>query len=156
MKKVFFVVLFFSFTFCIFAQEKRENSFSIGLGPEWNMDSRHDFAIGAVLGLTYNLFDNFAMGFDVSGSSNFGNIHTLEPYVFLRYYLQNKSYAGFFIQADAGVFLLFENEDFSPEPLFGFGGGYRHHFGSSFYLEPYGRLGYPYAFGIGLMVGICF
>ena len=156
MKKLFFVVLFFSLSFCIFAQEKREKPLSIGIGPEWNMDSRHNFAVGAVLGITYNLPNNFAMGLDISGSSNFSHIHVLEPDLFLRYYLFTNNYSGLYIQIDAGAFLMFEDDEFLPMIQFGFRGGYRWHLGSSFFVEPYGRLGYPYAFGIGLVGGLRF
>ena len=156
MKKIFFVVLLFFLTFCIFAQEKRESPLSIGVGLEWNMDSRHNFAGGAVLGLAYNLPNNFAVGLDISGSSNFRDTHVLEPDFFLRYYLMNRRYNGLFIQADVGAFLMFEEDGNTILPEFGFRGGYRLNLGSSFYLEPYGRLGFPFAFGIGLMAGIRF
>ena len=154
MKKLFFVVLFFSFVFCIFAQEKMEKPLSIGLGPEWNMDSRHNFAAGAVLALTYNLPNNFATGLDLSGSSNFNNTHVFEPDIILRYYLQNRDYNGLFIQTDVGAFFMWEDEDFLSTIEFGFRGGYRLPFGSSFFVEPYGRLGYPFAFGLGVVGGI--
>ena len=42
----------------VFAQEKKA---AFGLGPEWNMNSRENFAGGAVLGFDYNLPHSFAL-----------------------------------------------------------------------------------------------
>ena len=156
MKKTFFVLLLSSLTFSIFAQEGREKPFSVGIGPEWNMDSRHNFAIGGVLGFTYNLPRNFALGIDISGSSNFSGTHVLEPDFIFRYYLMNRAYNGLFLQTDIGAFFMYEEDELTFLPEFGFRGGYRWLLGSSFFIEPYGCLGYPFAFGIGLMAGIRF
>jgi len=40
--------------------------------------------------------------------------------------------------------------------LGGLRGGYRFTLASHFYVEPYGRIGYPFAFGIGALAGLMF
>jgi len=155
MKKVLLIVLLFSFTQGIFSQEERVNPFSIGAGPEWNMDSRHLFAFGAVLGLTYNLPRNFAVGFDFSASSNFRDTHVFEPDLILRYYFF-RPHSGLFVQTDFGAFFMFEEDGTTSLIEFGLRGGYRHLLGNRFFLEPYGRLGFPFAFGLGLIAGVRF
>ena len=156
MKKLFIIVLLFFLPFCIFAREKRESPFSVSIGPEWNMASRHNFAGGASLGFSYNLPDNFTLGLGFEGSSNFRGTHVIEPGFSLRYYLQNREYLGLFIQADLGAFFMFEDEGNTTLIEFGYRGGYRLPLGNTFFLEPFGRLGFPFAFGIGLLAGIRF
>ena len=154
MKKMFFIVLLFlAFGLCVFAGEKK---MSAGLGLEWNMDSRHNFAGAAAFGFTYNLPRDTAIGLNVTGSYNFFAIEVLEASVLFRSYIQDNDYTKWFAQVDAGVFFLFEDEEITPMPLLGFRFGYRQPLGSLFYIEPYGRLGYPFAFGIGLIAGISF
>ena len=153
MKKLFVVMLFLTFSLAVFPQEKK---MAAGLGLEWNMNSRHNFAGGAVLGFDFNLPRFFALGLTATGSTNFFGFNSIEGTALLRYYFLRKGYTGFFGQADAGIFVFFEDGDVTPMPEFGLRGGYRLPLGTLFYLEPYGRLGYPFAFGIGLMAGIYF
>jgi hypothetical protein len=150
MKKSVFVVLFLV-SCLVFAQEKK---MAIGLGPEWNMNSRHNFAGGAVLSLDFNLPSQFALGLTATGSDNFNGINVIEGAVLLRRYFLNNGHTGLFAQADAGIFIILEDGELTSLPLFGIRGGFRHPLGSFFYIEPYGRLGYPFAFGIGLLAGI--
>ena len=155
MKKTFFVILFLLCALCAFAQEKK---MATGLGLEWNMNSRHNFAGGTILSFDYNLPGYFAaVGFTVGGSSNFSGFEVLEPAVLLRYYILNDGYSGFFTQLDAGTFIIFEDgEDTEYRPLLGIRGGYRLLLDSPFYIEPFGRLGIPFAFGVGAVAGIRF
>jgi hypothetical protein len=138
---------------CAFAQEKK---MSVGLGAEWNMDSRYDFAGGAVLNFLYNLPGASALGLSFTGSMNFNNIYVLEPALLVRKYFSQDIYSGFFIQFNAGAFIALEEKGITPMVMSGLAVGYRIPLGSSFYIEPYGRAGYPFAFGLGAMAGIRF
>ena len=152
-KRVMTFAFIFGFALCAFAQEKK---MSAGLGLEWNMNSRHNFAGGANLGFYYNLPGYLALGLSVTGSSNFSEFHVIEPTLLARYYFLRNGYEGFFAQADIGPFIILEDGKTSFLPEAGLRGGYRLSLGSSFYVEPYGRLGYPFAFGVGAMAGIYF
>jgi hypothetical protein len=149
-KMILLLVLIFGYTLCVSAQEKA----AVGLGPEWNMNSRYNFAGGTVLSFNYNLPFYFAVGFNAGASSNFTGIAVMEGAALFRWYFLRSGYTGFFAQADLGAFLIFENEEINPLFLGGLQGGYRLPFGKSFYVEPYGRLGYPFVFGIGVITGI--
>ena len=158
MKKWFIGILLLVISPAVFTQEKKEvnNPVSIGLGLEWNMDSRHNFAGGTALSFDYKLPWYFAAGFTVTGSTNFYNFKVIEGTVLLRNYVQRNDYSGLFFQVDIGSFIIFENGDIIPMFEIGVRGGFRIPLGSSFYIEPYGRIGYPYAFGLGVMAGINF
>ena len=148
------VILILTFSQGAFAEDMYP--VALGMGLEWNMDSRYNFAGGMVLGLDFNLGDSFAVGFTVTGSYNFFEIVCLEPAALFRWYFLGKGYTGFFLQADAGVFLIFEEGEVIPMILGGLRGGYRIPLGKLWYVEPYGRAGYPFAFGLGVMAGIRF
>ena len=134
-----------------FAQDKKA---ALGLGVEWNMNSRENFAGGAALGFNYNLPYALAAGLTISGSSNFFGIAVVETAALLRRYFPGNEHYGFFAQADVGLFLILEDGETTPLFLGGLRGGYRLPLGSSWYIEPYGRLGYPFAFGIGVSGGL--
>jgi len=136
----------------VYAQEKKA---AIGVGPEWNMNSRENFAGGAGLAFDYMLPNSFAAGITFTASSNFSGASALEPAALFRWYFLG-GYTGFFLQADIGTFLFFDKGEIFPYFLGGLSGGFRLPFNSSFYMEPYGRLGYPFAFGIGVLFGIRF
>jgi len=139
------------FTHNAFAQD--EHRTALGLGLEWNMNSRENFAGGAVLGFSFNLSHLFAIGLNATYSNNFSGISTIEPAALFRWYILGKS-TGLFVQADAGAYLVFEAKEFTPMFMGGLRGGYRLPIGSSFYIEPYGRGGYPFVFGVGVTAGI--
>jgi len=155
MKRVLlFALLFLAFSLSAFAQE--EKKISLGLGPEFNMNSRENFAGGAVLGFDYNIARSFAAGLTVTGSSNFSGIVVMEPAALFRWYFLGNGHTGLFVQADAGAWLVLEDGDFTPLFLGGLRAGFRVPLGSSFYIEPYGRGGYPFVFGVGLLAGFRF
>jgi len=137
-----------------FAQDDYQMAF--GLGPEWNMNSRNYFAGGAGLNFDYNLFRSFAAGASVIASTNFAAFTALETAGMFRWYIFSQNHSGFFAQADAGVFLYMENERTVPKFLGGLRAGVRLPLSHSFYIEPYAREGYPFAFGIGVIAGMCF
>jgi len=148
---------------CAFAQEGQSaKKGAVGLGLEWNMHSYENFAGGAVLGLDFNLPHSFALGLTVTYSNNFSGLSVVEPAALLRWYVIVKDHTGFFVQADAGTFLVFDEGELIsstfPLPFFlgGLRVGYRIPIGSSFFIEPYGRGGYPFLFGIGVTAGVRF
>jgi len=154
MKKwILLAILIQGIYICAFAQEKK---MSIGAGAEWNMASRHNFAGGAVLNFIYNLPGSSSLGLSFTASMNFNNIYVLEPAFLVRQYFLQDIHSGFFIQFDAGAFIAFEEKGITPTVKSGLACGYRFPLGSSIYVEPYGRAGYPFAFGLGVMAGINF
>jgi len=157
-KFVFFALLFLSLTARIFAQEAdvKTKKASLGIGAEWNMNSRENFAGGAVLAFNYALPRSFALGVNVTASSNFNGITVIEPAALIRRYFFG-GYKGFFVQADAGAYLILEDgEDLKPMFSGGLRGGFRFPIKTNFYIEPYGRIGYPFVFGVGVLTGINF
>jgi len=136
-----------------FAQEKK---MSAGLGTEWNMDSRHNFAGGAVLNFLYNLPGATSLGLSFTGSMNFNNIYVLEPSFLVRQYFLQDNHSGFFAQFNMGAFIALEEKGITSMVMSGLAAGYRFRLGRFFYVEPYGRAGYPFAFGLGAMTGMCF
>ncbi|MCL2154651.1 MAG: hypothetical protein FWH53_03195 [Leptospirales bacterium] len=152
-KKIMISVFFLGFALCAFAQEEK---MSAGLGLEWNMNSKHNFAGGANLGFYYNLPGYVALGFTVTGSTNFSGFHVIEPTALLRYYFLEEGYERFFIQIDTGPFIILEDGETRYKLEGGCRVGYRLPLNSSIYVEPYGRLGYPFAFGLGVMAGMYF
>jgi len=159
LKRLCTFALILSCSYGIFAQtgtNNGDNKVALGIGPEWNMDSRANFAMGAVFGFDVNLPKSLALGFTVTGSNNFGGISVLEPAALFRWYFLGTGHTGFFIQADLGAFLIFEDGDITPMFLGGLRGGYRFALMPHFYVEPFGRIGYPFAFGIGAIAGLKF
>ena len=153
MKKTLLIALSMICLLSVFPQEKK---MSIGAGLEWNMDSRQNFAGGIALGFDYQLPANAAIGVNLMGSINFRSMGVIEPIIFIRGYLPQKVDRGFFAQFDTGAFLIIEDKNVIPMPLVGVRTGYRFLLGKSFFVEPYGRLGYPFAFGVGAMGGFRF
>ena len=129
---------------------------TVGLWPEWNMNSRKGFAAGAGLGFDYNLSRFFAAGLSVTASHNFTAFTAIEPAAMFRWYFSGKNHTGFFAQADAGAYLYMENGQIIPVFMGGLHTGFRLPLGRSFYIEPYGRGGYPFAFGVGVAAGMRF
>ena len=152
-------VLVFSLLVCnmiLFAQDNKR--VAIGLGPEWNMDSRFNFAMGGALGLAVSIDDGFAMGLCFSASNNFTGITALEAGGIFRAYIPGKKNFGFFIQTDIGAFFILEEKEVTPMFMNGIRAGYRFLLGpdKKYFVEPYGRLGYPFAFGVGVLGGLRF
>jgi hypothetical protein len=149
-------VLIFSMALSHNALAQDRTKMAVGLGPEWNMNTHQGYAAGAGLVFDYNLFRSFAVGLSVIANSNFTVFTALESAALFRWYFWGKNQTGFFAQADAGVYLYMENAQTQPVFLGGLRTGYRLPLGQAFYIEPYGRAGYPFAFGIGLTAGMRF
>ena len=146
----------------IFAQEEAAGKgIAVHTGPEWNMNSRNNFAGRLALGIDYSLPSlSLAVGLGVAGSYNFSNAAVIEADTFLRWYFPKMRHEGFFAQADLGFYYIMENlygyRETTPMFLGGLRAGYRLPLGQSFFIEPYARSGYPFAFGIGIITGIRF
>jgi len=153
LKPLFFTFLFLLLATGVFAQETKA---AIGIGPEWNMNSRDNFAAGAALAFDYALPYSFAVGLNFTASTNFSGFSVLEPAAAVRRYFFSDGQTGLFAQADLGCYLILEDGEITPMFAGGLRGGYRLPLASSLYIEPYGRLGYPFAFGVGAIVGYRF
>jgi len=157
-KFVFFALLFL-FAVGVFAQEAdvKTKKAALGIGAEWNMNSRENYAGGAALTFDYALPHSFALGVTVTASSNFNGIAVIEPAALFRWYFLGSNNNGFFLQADIGAYLILEDEE-DLKTMFngGLRGGFRFPIKTNFYIEPYGRIGYPFAFGVGALAGVKF
>jgi len=157
MKRSLFVCLLLCMAIFAFADEAQTSQkIAIGAGLEFNMNSRDNFAAGAVLAFDFSLGSSFAVGFTVSASYNFDGITVIEPAALFRWYFLGSNGTGWFVQADAGAYLVFEDEDITPLFLGGIRGGLRLPVSDMFFIEPFGRIGYPFMFGFGVLAGIRF
>jgi len=153
MKKTILIsTLVLAFGMNLFAQEKKA---AVGIGAEWNMNSRENFAGGGVLAFDCALPHSLALGLNATASSNFSGITVIEPAALFRWYFLG-GHNGAFVQAEGGAYLILEDGDLTAMFFGGLRGGFRIPLKSKFYIEPYGRVGYPFAFGIGLLAGIKF
>ena len=154
------IIFFLVFNLCIYAQDETASGgtsrASIGLGAEFNMNSRENFAGGAVLNFNFNIGSSFAVGINATASSNFLGIFVIEPAALFRWYILSKSHTGLFLQADAGAYLVFEDNEITPLFMGGLRAGFRLPLGEVFFIEPFGRMGYPFVFGVGAMAGVRF
>ena len=167
MKKTLVLCLLLCMAVFVFAEDDGQTGtkVALSLGPEWNMNSRDNFAAGAVLSLDFMVGSSLALGYNVTISTNFSDLTVIEPATFLRWYFLKSFYAGdfaaltgLFIQPDIGAYLFFDKhyDDVTPMFLGGLRAGVRLPLSESFFIEPYGRLGYPFTFGVGVMMGVRF
>ena len=87
---------------------------------------------------------------------NFTDTTVFETTSLFRWYFLGLGYEGFFAQVDLGIQLITE---FGISVLLfegGLRGGYRMFLNDTFYIEPYGRFGYPYFMGVGVLAGMRF
>ncbi len=130
---------------------------SLSIGLEGNMNARENFAGAAVIGFDYQFLDILAAGVSLTASTDFKGVTVLEPMVTFRGYYwppRENSYSGLFAQVDIGAYLVIEER--GTIALFdgGLRIGFRLPIGKRFFAEPYGRIGYPYFFGLGVAAGI--
>jgi len=126
---------------------------SFGIGAEANANTREGAAAGGVLSFDLELNKHFLIGLNATFSHNFDTVFTLEPRVFFRYNLPFKI-NGFFVQAELGTAVFFEDSKAYPAFSGGLAAGWRFLFNEKFYIEPYIRGGYPFIWGIGLTAGM--
>ena len=157
-KTVILITVLFSVGSNLYAgEDKLSRKIAIGLGPEWNMNSHHNFAGATVLSFDYSLPSvPLALGINASSSYNFSQTVVLEASPFLRWYFPGSKHTGLFVQADAGFTYIMEDTDRYPMFMGGLRMGYRLSLGSLFFIEPFARGGYPFVFGIGLSAGLRF
>ena len=153
MKKSFAAVLFLVCCLTVSAQEKKMTA---GLGAEWSMDFRQRYAGGAVINFDYKLGSNVALGVVITGTTNISNLIFVESAILMRGYFLGTEHTGPFVQEEIGVFLTLDNFKITPLVETAVRVGYRMPLGSSFYLELYGRVGYPFIFGFGAIPGFRF
>ena len=114
------------------------------------MNSRENFAMGGFFGFDVTFGASFAAGINATASTNFFGIVVIEPAAMFRWYFLSR----WFVQADAGAYLILEDEEFTPMFLGGLRAGLRLPLSKTFFIEPFGRIGYPFLFGIGAAVGV--
>jgi len=132
---------------------------SIGIGPELNMNSRENYAGGLSLNMEYQLpVSRFQLstGLTVTLSHNFSNTFVFEATGMFRWYFPDITHNGFFTQIDLGTHMITERGVFAPLFEAGLRAGYRMPLGEKYYIEPYGRFGFPYFWGAGVLAGINF
>ncbi|MDR1096231.1 MAG: hypothetical protein LBL31_07560 [Spirochaetaceae bacterium] len=133
-------------------------------GPEANGYSPTSMGFGGRVGEDYRFGERFSFGASVLLSDG-SNFTTLEFSVNLRYYLfrdegslikhfNRSAIFHFFVQAEGGAGVFF-TEGNSPNArlMGGIAAGSRIALSrfSSFYVEPYLRVGYPYLLGAGVL-----
>ncbi|MCL2758989.1 MAG: hypothetical protein FWD22_02120 [Treponema sp.] len=158
MNKILVFCLFICMTNFIFAEEVTDKTAkaAIGIGPEWNMNSRENFAAGGVIAFYLNIGSSLSFGINATVSTNFDEIIVIEPAANFRWYFLGSDHAGWFVQVDAGAYLVMEDDDLTPLFLGGLRAGLRLPLGETLFVEPFGRLGYPFAFGVGVLAGVRF
>jgi len=156
-KRIILICLIFLLSQVVFAQESAQNVISIGIGPEFNMNSRENFAGGFVVSIDYKLpisAIQLAAGLTMTTSFNFSDALSFEVTGMVRWYFLRIKNLNFFAQADAGMHLIVENNISVVLIEGGLRAGLRMPIGDLFYIEPYGRFGYPYAWGMGVLAGV--
>jgi hypothetical protein len=131
--------------------------FSLGWGGEGNQNTKENVAIAGVLTNDFALNTRFSIGTRLGFSYNLADLGTLEAGIMLRVYFLSWNSSGPFIQADGGLSHIFwrndAHDDMFTEFLYGGTLGWRFRLGSV-YFEPYGRGGYPFIWGGGLVMGV--
>jgi len=145
---------------------------SIGLGPEVNLNSGSGMGMGAIAAIDFSFAKYWAAGVTAKGSYDLSSAWVAEGGALIRYYLnsilvsrgkepwQGVTHSGFFLQAEGGVHYIAQDNVFLYDgdtllrPMGGGRIGWRFLLGNYFYAEPYGRGGYPFLWGAGLVMGI--
>jgi hypothetical protein len=131
--------------------------FSIGWGAEGNKNTREKTAIAGVLTNDFAINTRISIGTRLGFSYNFAGLGTLEAGIMFRVYFLSWNSSGPFAQADGGLSHIFwrddTHDDMFTEWLYGGTLGWRFRLGPV-YFEPYGRGGYPFMWGGGLVMGI--
>jgi len=131
-----------------------DDKFFVGLGPEFNENTRHGVAFGGVFHAGMNFTQRISFGVKVGCFYDFESIIAVDPSVFFRYYIP--IIEGLFVQAEAGSIIFFEDGESYPAVLGGLAAGWHYNFGKKWYLEPFVRSGYPHLWGVGVVMGLRF
>jgi len=154
MKKLLVLCIFLSISAGLYAQVGNVfDDFFLSAGPELNANTREGAAIGGSVIFGTDFLKIFAGGLRVIISNNFGEITTIEPLLFFRFY-PPLGIKGLFAQLELGASLFLEGGGVYPAFSAGLSAGWRFSLTEKFYIEPYIRGGYPFAWGIGITAGI--
>jgi hypothetical protein len=148
-----FFFLLFSVGIVSAQEEPVPFRFSIGLGAEGNKNTPEKIAVAGVLTNDFAINSRLSIGSRLGFSHDLTDVGTLEAGIMFRVYFLLRNSSGPFIQADGGLSYSFLHDDMDTEFLYGGTLGWRFRLGS-FYIEPYGRGGYPFVWGGGLVLGI--
>ncbi|MDR1956144.1 MAG: hypothetical protein LBQ30_04745 [Treponema sp.] len=130
---------------------------NLGLGIEGNVNTGNSMIFAQSICYDQRLFTVFGLGLLFTVSSDFGSFLSMEPEVFVRWYFLDLGIpgGGLFVQEDMGLRLASDNFVIKPAFLGGFSLGFRYAFKyQDYYMEPYIRGGFPFAFGVGLRGGV--
>ena len=150
------------------AQDNEGYKWGVNAGVEMNMNSgnHHELHSIAALGFgvhtggDYNINDMFTAGLNLNFS--FSDLFAFEAAGFFRWYFLRilPKVPGFlrniFVQADLGVWAGNDSHTKAAKFLGGGSAGIRFRLPGNFYIEPYGRFGYPFLFGVGVTAGYRF
>ena len=132
----------------------------IGFGPEVNGHSRKGAALGLnlIFGMDFDTY--FATGLKTSFSHDFDTVNVWNFQLFFRYYLpwlrSAVPVSGFFVQAETGGLLAFEDNEIFPTFSAGISAGWRYNLPRNWYIEPAVRFGYPHIWGLEITAGYRF
>jgi outer membrane protein OmpA-like peptidoglycan-associated protein len=147
------VSMLFFLALSVFPQQ---NSFSLGLFPEANANTRRGYGLAGGIVADYGITDRIAAGLKVDFGSDFYDVSSFEALAFGRYYFFNTPpFFSLFVQAGTGLVMLFEGDRMVPSVLGDGALGVRFPI-KKFYTEQYIRFGWPTGFGFGLVVGYRF
>jgi hypothetical protein len=76
----------------------------------------------------------------------------IEPEAFFRWYFLPPRMGKIFLQGDLGASFIFADSRLYQKVLGGISSGIRIPL-KKFFIEPYGRIGYPFMFGVGISGG---
>jgi len=125
----------------------------IGFSAEANGNTREGTAAGGGWTIGFDLNQYAGIGIKTVFSHDLDSMITMEQCALLRFYLPINKH-GLFIQAEAGGSILFEDEKSDFVFIGGIATGWRFKIGKNWYIEPFGRGGYPFVWGAGLVTGI--
>jgi hypothetical protein len=131
------------------------DSLSAALGAEVNGNSRNSVAAAGVLSLGLDLNRHFTVGLKTAFSHNFDKTGVLDIAGTFRYNLPPLfGISGFFVRAEIGSSIIFEDGASYPAFLGGLGAGWKFFPGGrDLFLEPSVRFGYPFIWGVGFSAG---
>jgi len=165
-KKFYFILVIFLLVpvYSVYSDDeapaKTAQDFWISLGGDASMYSYTGMSYGGSLSFGYG--SGSSIGLKLSYFFNEESIDTFEICLLLRFYILGKNaYSGPFFQFLGGASLFNRSGDFaipSNVGIFsaGLGFGWRFLFADRFFIEPFIRGGFPYAFGGTVSVGVRF
>ena len=127
----------------------------LGIGPEINAHTRTGFSAGGYITGGFEILNRFAFGFKLYISHNLDTVLTFEPAVIIRYMPFDGRLENLFFEANVGSASYYEHGKAYPAPLGSIGMGWRFKF-NRYFVEPTGRFGHPFTWGLGVTAGRLF